>query len=654
MNAGLRHQRAIVELFSRLPRICFGRRTNTNCLWLGHGLFFLWVLAGVPASVSAQMDDLDRDGIADRQDSDQDNDGIPNRAEGYTSIDRAALPPADNFSSAAIAGPADQSEGSQYNYRLLDAAGNYVIDFAGTIQSTTTSLTWGVYENLPKIRHQTDGVSVIQWNFIDADKGRRIALDIDLNIADLDADRLESIIVPLDAIAGYSVSQNSILEVASEGAGHVRFVATKEALEPQDASVTLHLRNIKKITLGYESSVNQQSMEGVFNDAAGFRHRFNASVLASYHLIEHHLDTDADGVPDHRDLDSNNDGINDVNSTMAFDVNADGMADGATGKDGIVEFADAIADIPGFAPVEQRSSIAQGDGDSDFDGIIDRHDANPAQFGEGDTDTDGDTLSDHTESAIGTDVNNRDTDGDGVSDGAEVVFYQTDPAESKAQQVNVRAPAPDFTDSDGDGLADSIEGMADFDLDGVPNLYDIDSDNDGIADIVETGRLDANGDGARDTDETPVITDAKDVADFDMDGQANYLDTDSDEDGLSDLIETGHSDADNDGRVDHFVDHNGDGWDDSFFGNSAAMIDSDRDGYVDVLDADPRAEPGVQNDLQSAPQFSTSLRTGVQGSPGCTLTTGIAMQRDYTLPVLLLLALTGLCRARIRDAAGNH
>jgi hypothetical protein len=58
------------------------------------------------------------------------------------------------------------------------------------------------------------------------------------------------------------------------------------------------------------------------------------------------------------------------------------------------------------------------------------------------TDSDGDGLSDSLEIALGTDSNNPDTDGDGLSDGEEANTYMTDPL---------------LSDTDGDGLSDGYE-----------------------------------------------------------------------------------------------------------------------------------------------------------------------------------------------------
>lgn len=75
-------------------------------------------------------------------------------------------------------------------------------------------------------------------------------------------------------------------------------------------------------------------------------------------------------------------------------------------------------------------------------------------------------------------------------------------------------------DADGDGIADWVEGMSDFDGDGVPNYLDDDSDGDGIPDAVERGMG-----GPCNPDDT------------DGDGRPDFLDLDSDNDGIPDATE---------------------------------------------------------------------------------------------------------------------
>ncbi len=126
-------------------------------------------------------------------------------------------------------------------------------------------------------------------------------------------------------------------------------------------------------------------------------------------------------------------------------------------------------------------------------------------------------------------------------------------------------------DTDGDGINDAADGFVDTDGDNVVNARDNDSDGDSLLDLVEANDADADGY----ADVTPVgadadldgIDDAYDLdcgapsdcagvlgveparPDFDGDGTPDYLDTDSDDDGVLDADETG--DANQDGVPDY-------------------------------------------------------------------------------------------------------
>ena len=142
-----------------------------------------------------------------------------------------------------------------------------------------------------------------------------------------------------------------------------------------------------------------------------------------------------------------------------------------------------------------------------------------------------------------------------------------------------------FKDVNNDGVNDK----ADKDLDGIPNQYDLDSDNDGIPDTVESYGVDTNGNGLIDNYTDPdndgfsnnVDASAGGVngsgnglgpQDLDRDSIPNYLDTDSDNDGIPDLIEALAPDADNDGKIDAFADANSDGIADNYINGSALLI----------------------------------------------------------------------------------
>ncbi len=171
-----------------------------------------------------------------------------------------------------------------------------------------------------------------------------------------------------------------------------------------------------------------------------------------------------------------------------------------------------------------------------------------------------------------------------------------------------------FVDSNGDGVNDNM----DKDLDGIPNNFDLDSDNDGIPDTVESFGVDANGDGRIDgyadidndgfsdnvdghTEDLPGGTWLRSSGlglgavntDGDADGLGNpypnYLDLDSDNDGIPDITEVFGTDASNSAKVNVYA-------------------DADGDGYTDGLDAD------VGNDLVVDNSGGPLLKTSADGN----------------------------------------
>ena len=188
-------------------------------------------------------------------------------------------------------------------------------------------------------------------------------------------------------------------------------------------------------------------------------------------------------------------------------------------------------------------------------------------------DVDRDGVPDGFETNNGTSTTSDDSDGDGIPDAEE---FGADPANPRDSDNDGIIDALD-TDSDNDGLSDTQElggdanNPRDADNDGLPDYRDTDSDNDRVPDVIES----LNG-----------------VTDTDGDLIPDYLDADSDNDGIPDALENGISsgmDTDGDGIDDAFdvdatrgTDSNNDGIDDA----TVALLDTDLDGTLDILDID--------------------------------------------------------------------
>jgi VCBS repeat-containing protein len=196
----------------------------------------------------------------------------------------------------------------------------------------------------------------------------------------------------------------------------------------------------------------------------------------------------------------------DTDSDQVFDhLDLDSDNDGISDlSESVAGVGDALADINldgAVSLVESVSAGATGDGDIDNDGLMDIFDANTASItaaaslGNTPINTDGDTRQDYLD---------LDSDGDGIADTVEVrltVGYV-------ANDGDVRND-----DSDGDGVIDLFDTGSGFggifsapvNTDGADtaDYIDTNSDNDGLLDSAESGlsavATDANGDGIRDS-----------------------------------------------------------------------------------------------------------------------------------------------------------
>ncbi len=361
-------------------------------------------------------------------------------------------------------------------------------------------------------------------------------------------------------------------------------------------------------------------IEGPDNDGDGIPDVADANDTRNGGLNAPLPDTDGDGVPDWRDLDSDNDGVNDIIEGGLEDPNGDGLVDGPdTDGDGINDAADEQPNGYGDAnsgpapDTDDDGTPDYQDLDSDNDGVNDVDEG-----GNGDLDTnddgvidgpdaDGDGIQDSVDGAPDTfgDANDPvepDTDGDGVPDRQDLDsdndgVNDVDEGGNGAFDTDTDGVI-DGPDTDGDGINDPVDGAPndfgdandpdepDTDGDNVPDRQDLDSDNDGVNDVDEGGNgdldtdddgvidgPDSDGDGIQDSvDGAPNdFGDANDPDEPDTNGNGtpDRQDLDSDGDDINDVVEGGNGD----------LDANGDGVVDG--------PDSDGDGIIDAVDDAP-------------------------------------------------------------------
>ncbi|MGN6399256.1 MAG: hypothetical protein ACTHMD_02310, partial [Flavisolibacter sp.] len=272
------------------------------------------------------------------------------------------------------------------------------------------------------------------------------------------------------------------------------------------------------------------------------------------------FDKDGDGIPNHLDLDSDNDGLPDVVEAGGTDSNGDGRVD------------------------------CSGNCDGDNDGLLSPVDLNNT--------TDGyiSVLSKLSDGSVAGTTSGRilDTDGDGVPD-----FLDIDSDNDGIYDLVETGGA----DSNGDGRVDYAGAFAivDSDNDGWINVYDADTNNDGdVTDATEGSTkalilsFDSNNDNLADSWSDGPAPDTFPV-DFDSDNRPNYRDLDSDADGINDVLEAGGDDPDGNGLI----------------GTGTPAVNSD--GYANSLPApliatDPDVNndgrPNDDNDLYQTPYYN--------------------------------------------------
>ncbi len=244
------------------------------------------------------------------------------------------------------------------------------------------------------------------------------------------------------------------------------------------------------------------------------------------------LDKDQDGTLDSMDADSDGDGIPNIDECNGIDPYGDD--DG----DNLYNYLDG--DIS-----DNGDNVVQDAFDRDSDG-------NPDFL---DIDSDNDGIYDIVEAGLG----DKDTNNDGVYNGSD----------------------HNFIDTDLDGLADAFDPdqgntvtLIDTDNDGIYDCYDIDSDNDGIVDIIEgqnsatyqgLSNIDEDKDGMDDAFDPDYAGTVNGTVNTDGTDAYDHLDTDSDNDGISDSTEAYDSDGDDVAETTlSGVDNDNDGLDDSF------------------------------------------------------------------------------------------
>ncbi len=424
------------------------------------------VLSALVASVALGQaeTDIDSDGVIDKLDIDQDNDGIPNDHEGLQRLADLSNSRANYFSAVQTDAV---STAQSVSYDLIGTADGKAAALSGKVLSSDTVVEWSMQDGLPKFRNLAAGQSIVEWRALT----NTLPYNFDLTISDLDGLRSETILVDDNAIAGYSLSLNSNVRV-SHADKQFSFTGTGDGGSTDD-QVTLHVRDSAAIVLTYQNTMpsGEQPHEGV--SIAGYRHSLEPVFATFFQPVTQYRDSDADGVADHRDLDSDNDGLGDVAESGGTDEDRDNMIDGPVDGQGLSVLALSGLQQELLTVVYEGDITVSGD-DPDQDGLLSSVDSLPDQFGGGfgGIDSDADGLDDLDEIRLfQTDPDSPDSDSDGLTDDAEIQVHNTNALTSDtdndsltdAEEVLQYGTNPNNADTDGDGTSDreEIEGGLD-------------------------------------------------------------------------------------------------------------------------------------------------------------------------------------------------
>ena len=448
------------------------------------------------------VNDKDGDGVADFEDLDDDNDGILDTDEGLLPVQLVGDSTVGTNGFIQIAGTGNRGTVAEGDIYIIPNAfplpdGTFVdlrlevkeLNFSDA--GERVSIDVPAVDNIPRVSFrgfdavENDNV-ILGITFVEsgsANAGSPAGTPVELNNVDVDQSDIEA------ASNNDNLTEFGSVGNAVDGSGN-SVPSIVSVLNPDTSTVIVQPTLFAGATIpgftdyivtdpGDDGTLSNEGITSSGDDPDDSTGRFSFSALSSFDWVYGltgsqgttnrttaiaisavvSQDTDGDGLPDHCDLDSDNDGISDLvesgQDPSVVDTNGDGVHDGPVDPDTGIPLA-----ANGGAGVDPVDSDMDGiddylDLDSDDDGIPDAVEAQP--------------TAGYQSPAVGTD-----TDGDGIVDTFDTV----------------------------DGHGGTFATPQDTDGDGTPDYLDEDSDNDGQGDIDESGLPlsgdDLDGDGIDD------------------------------------------------------------------------------------------------------------------------------------------------------------
>ncbi len=419
----------------------------------------------------AATSDFDADGIPRSADIDDDNDGILDTAEGAdVRLDLGAF---DGLT-------ANKGETSSRSIPQPGGSNNVTLTLSSENKSLKAMETVTYFSSRDP---DGDGSGLFFNTLLTKDQTQTATFEFDTPVS-----HLSFVIADIDS---GNLSGPEAMTITSEFNGEV-YTLTPDDIEVIRGPGPTQTGNSFSGAGSYAHNVIRVTVPALTDKltftASGTQEAAVQYVVSVFDLT-YSIDTDADGVIDALDLDSDNDGISDLVESGA---SAGALAADAN-RNGTVTIAEA------------ESVLGAGQADLDQDGLLDPFDA--------------DTTSSSTTASVGTvpvdtdldqtpDMLDLDSDADGIPDTVE--------ARPTADYDGFSDDGTHIVDSDGDGIVDRFDSNSHFGASDAFFSQPVDTDDDGIADFTDT---DSDNDTVLDVAEASFL--AQDVSYSDPDGSLN-------------------------------------------------------------------------------------------------------------------------------------
>ncbi len=567
--------------------------------------------------------DTDGDGINNDIDIDNDNDGILDYVESLGFEPTTNLGDPCNISPFVFTGtPTDVGGintgaiGDQYRFANVNTINGTVLDAIITITERSANITSFDIEKTPgdilwNMEYGGSPLAIgdifsMEFNISFVLTGTLTKYNVNRiggTIADIDgANFRESIVLRRPGL--YAVDSNSFMTISNNLAtGFSTFLGPNDTWPGVDPGARLavyfNYYKTNDLTLSFVSEALNTSPNthlGSLNlDVCSINGLFDPNNTASNNSTNGGLPSGPGTAPVftvNDGIDSDNDGIS---NKLDIDSDNDGIPDNVEAQLTASYTPRGLLDSDN----DGLGDAYEGTGnqgisaiDTDLDGIYDYLDL----------DSDNDGFTDTKEAGFTLASNNLDSDGDGLLNGYDDVDTTGTLFDSNDDQDNGASDLPNIAIISTPEVDYREVGIDDNDLDGIADVVDLDDDNDGILDTLESPSgidpsNDTDADGILNYKDEDLGTDANgdgivDSFDADGDGVPNHFDLDADNDGIYDVVESSSGQPFNNGRLLSAVGTDG-------IPNSVQASGQQNSGNVNYIVADSETSPdGIADYLE--------------------------------------------------------